>query len=180
MFKRTLLVSLMFALVVLLAACANPASSSSYQAPSTGNSNSSQTTSTPTAAATTAGLIVKTAQAQVKGASQTILTDAQGMTLYYFTPDTSTQATCNGGCAAAWPPALFQGSGTIPHASSLQGTLSLLKNGDKSQIVYNGHPLYTFSGDTSAGQTNGEGVGGKWFVAVPDLKQQGTPTTKGY
>ncbi|MBV9257350.1 MAG: hypothetical protein JO215_04975, partial [Ktedonobacteraceae bacterium] len=42
-------------------------------------------------------------------------------------------------------------------------------NANGHQLCYNGHPLYTYSGDTSPGQTNGEGIGNKWFVATSDL-----------
>jgi predicted lipoprotein with Yx(FWY)xxD motif len=42
-----------------------------------------------------------------------------------------------------------------------------------SQLEYNGHPLYTYSGDTGPGQTNGEGIGGVWHVVTSDLQPQG-------
>ena len=32
------------------------------------------------------------------------------------------------------------------------------------QVTYNGHPLYLFAGDTAAGQANGQGSGGVWFL----------------
>jgi predicted lipoprotein with Yx(FWY)xxD motif len=48
-----------------------------------------------------------------------------------------------------------------------------------SQVEYNGHPLYTFSGDTAPGQTNGEGLFGMWFVATPNLPVQGGGSTSG-
>ena len=35
------------------------------------------------------------------------------------------------------------------------------------QVAYNGAPIYYFSGDAKAGETNGQGAGGKWFVAAP-------------
>ena len=48
-----------------------------------------------------------------------------------------------------------------------------------NQIEYNGHPLYTFSGDSAPRQTNGEGLYGVWFVATPDLAVQGGGSTSG-
>ena len=34
-----------------------------------------------------------------------------------------------------------------------------------TQATYNGPPLSTYAGDSAPGETNGQGVGGKWFVA---------------
>jgi predicted lipoprotein with Yx(FWY)xxD motif len=161
MFKRTMPVTVLLVLTLLLAACGSSGTTSSSGG------------STPTAAATS-GPVIETATATVKAASQTILTNAQGMTLYYFTADTTSQSACTGGCTSSWPPLLFQGSGTPTSAASLPGTLSAVSDGNGTQVEYNGHPLYTFSGDTAPGQTNGEGLSGKWFVATPVLKAQGT------
>lgn len=119
--------------------------------------------------ASTGALLVKTASATVSGKAVTLLTNAQGMTLYYFTPDTSTKAACTGGCASSWPPLLFTGSGSPTASVKLPGSLEVYANANGKQITYNDHPLYTFSGDTAPGQTNGNGVGGKWFVATIDL-----------
>jgi len=167
MLKRTIPITLLLVLSLLLAACGSSSSSGS------GNTGGS----TPTTAPATSAPVIKTATATVKGASQTILTNAQGMTLYYFTPDTATSAACTAGCATSWPPLLFQGSGTPTSASSLPSTLSAVSDGNGTQVEYNGHPLYTFSGDTAPGQTNGEGVLGKWFVATASLSAQGTQQT---
>jgi predicted lipoprotein with Yx(FWY)xxD motif len=156
MFKHTLLLISLLTLVVLLAAC--------------GSSNSSSSNSTGSA-------VIKTATVTVNGTSQTILTNMQGMTLYYFKPDSATTVACTGQCVTTWPPLLLQGNGTPTSTTSLSGTLSAVNDGNGMQIEYNGHPLYIFSGDTAAGQTNGEGIGGQWFVATPDLQSQGTQPT---
>src|SRR5581483_365653 len=162
--KRSVLSSFVVVLLVaLLAAC--------------GNSNSTTTgsnppASTPTAAPTTpaaAAPVVMTASATVNGKSVTILTDTKGMTLYYFTKDTATSTACTGGCAQNWPPLLFSGSGSPTSSSTLPGTLSLVTTSNGQQVAYQGHMLYTFAGDSAAGQVNGEGKGGVWFVATTDL-----------
>ena len=120
-----------------------------------GSSGSSSSTST-----------IQTTTATINGKSVTFLTNAKGMTLYYNTSDTATSG-CSGSCASAWPP--FISSVTPTSSTSLSGTLSVQSNANGSQVMYNGHPLYTFSGDSAPGQTKGEGVGGVWFVAPIDL-----------
>jgi predicted lipoprotein with Yx(FWY)xxD motif len=63
----------------------------------------------------------------------------------------------------------------------LPGELEAYQNANGNQVVYNDHPLYTFSGDKAPGQTNGQGIGGKWFVATIDLaKNTNTGTSSGY
>jgi predicted lipoprotein with Yx(FWY)xxD motif len=115
---------------------------------------------------------VKTATATVKGQSTIILTNSQGRTLYYRTTDTASASTCTDGCASTWPPLLTSGSPVA--ASSLPGTLNSLSDANGTQVTYNGHLLYTYSGDSKPGDTNGEGIGGVWFVATPDLATQGS------
>ena len=98
-----------------------------------------------------------------------ILTNAQGMTLYYRTTDMPPTTVCSGGCASAWPPLLVSGSSTPTSAASLSGKLSVQADANGNQVEYNGHPLYTFSGDTAPGQTTGEGFAGIWHVCTPSL-----------
>ncbi len=161
-YRRLFLFASSLLVVMLLAACGNSTTTGS----STGSSGSTPTTaptsSTPPAA-------IKTATATVKGQSETILTDAQGKTLYYFTPDTAATTACTSGCAQTWPPLLFTGSGTPTSDATLPGTLSVLNNTNGNQVEYSGYLLYTYSGDTAPGQTNGQGLFGKWFVATPDM-----------
>jgi predicted lipoprotein with Yx(FWY)xxD motif len=61
------------------------------------------------------------------------------------------------------------GSGAPTSAASLPGKLTIVADADGNQVEYNGHPLYTYSGDTGAGQTTGEGVGGVRHVCTPSL-----------
>ncbi|HTK09546.1 MAG TPA: hypothetical protein VL485_20420 [Ktedonobacteraceae bacterium] len=137
---------------------------------STNDYGSGSTASTPTAATTTdaANVVVKTASATIDGKAMTILTDIKGMTLYYFTLDTASKTACTDGCTQAWPPLLFTG-GNPAAASKLQGELEIYPNANGKQVIYNDHPLYTYGGDSAPGQTTGQGVAGKWFVATPDL-----------
>jgi len=178
------------ALVVLFAACGSTSGSSSSTASTSTPQNTTPTSSgggrygngggtTPTASNR-----LKTATATVSGKSETILTNAQGMTLYYRTSDAPPATVCSGGCASAWPPLIVSGSAAPTSATSLPGKLTSATDANGNQVEYNGHPLYTFSGDTAPGQTTGNGTAGVWFVTTPDLKSQGTPqatpTTNGY
>jgi predicted lipoprotein with Yx(FWY)xxD motif len=163
--KRAFLVAIGLVLVMGVSACGGTTS--------TGPTPSTPTTAptmAPTPTSTTAGTFtVQTVQATVKGKAMTTLTNAQGRTLYYFTADLASKTMCTGACAKTWLPLLFTGTGTPTASTSLPGVLGVLKNANGHQIIYNGHPLYTFSGDTAAGQTKGEGLSGKWFVATSDL-----------
>lgn len=160
--KRSMLAGLLPLLLVgmLLAACG-------------GTTTTANTSPTATTAPTTApaAAVVMTATATVGGTSETILTDAKGMTLYYFTPDTTSTAKCTttGGCLKNWPALLFTGSGTPTASGTLPGTLSAVASANGTQVQYNGHFLYTFAGDKAAGDTKGQGLVGKWFVATPGL-----------
>ena len=144
-------------LIALIAAACGSASSSGGTTPSS------------------SAAIIKTTSATVNGQSVTILTNAQGMTLYYLKPDTATTSACTGACAGNWPPLVFTSSGSPGSANALPGTLSVLADANGQQVEYNGHLLYMFSGDTAPGQTNGEGVKGVWFVATTTLSVQGGP-----
>jgi predicted lipoprotein with Yx(FWY)xxD motif len=133
-----------------------------------------------TSSGSSATALIKTATATISGKSETILTDAQGKTLYYFTPDTATTSACTGSCAQNWPPLVMTGSGTPTSATALSGKLSTQTTANGTQVEYNGHLLYTFAGDSGPGQTNGEGKLGKWFVATPDLTPVGSGSPNGY
>lgn len=145
-------------------------SSSSSNGYNQGSSPTKAPAATPTSAPATSGnVVVKTASATVDGKSVTILTDAKGMTLYYFTPDTASKTVCTAGCAQTWPPLLFTAAGKPTASPTLPGELEIYPNANGKQVIYNDHPLYTYGGDSAAGQTNGEGIAGKWYVATPTI-----------
>jgi predicted lipoprotein with Yx(FWY)xxD motif len=111
-------------------------------------------------------VVVHTGIATVSGKSENVLTDAQGLTLYYHTTDTPTSV-CSGACAAAWPPLLLP-SGTPGSSVSLPGTLGVQTNVNGKQVTYNGHLLYRWKSDTSAGQATGEGIN-SFHVVAPTI-----------
>ena len=93
-----------------------------------------------------------------------LLTNARGLTLYWFAPDTSTKSACYGSCAAYWPPV----TGTPSAGPGVTGTLgTITRTGGTKQATYDGHPLYTYIGDSAPGQASGNNVnlnGGLWHV----------------
>ena len=157
-------ITLLLALIV--AACGNTTSAGPY-----GGSTPAATTSS----SNNANAVIKTAAATVSGKTVTMLTNDKGFTLYYLKADTATKAACSGNCAKIWPPLLQTGSGIPTGPGSLPGKLSAFSTANGNQVEYNGHPLYTYTGDTAPGQTNGEGFKGVWFVVTSDLQQQGKP-----
>jgi predicted lipoprotein with Yx(FWY)xxD motif len=99
-----------------------------------------------------------------------MLVDAQGRTLYLWEADTGPTSTCAGACAQAWPPVTTAAS--VRAGAGVQSSLlGLVKRSDGSaQVTYAGHPLYRFSGDTAAGQDNGQGsdaFGAQWWAVGP-------------
>ena len=106
-----------------------------------------------------------TVQTRNVGALGTVLTGANGMTLYTFDRDTTSVSACNDQCAALWPPLVLESGAPVPPAG-LGGALSVSNRADgRRQVVYNNQPLYFYMPDTQPGDTKGEGVGGVWHVA---------------
>ena len=128
------------AAVLAIAACGNSASSSS--SPAAGSSGTTLKSTT------------------INGTQ--VLTNSAGFTLYWFAPDTSTTSKCTGSCAAFWPPV----KGPATAGSGVTGTLGTITRPDGStQAAYDGHPLYTYAGDSAPGQAKGNGLnvsGGVW------------------
>jgi predicted lipoprotein with Yx(FWY)xxD motif len=97
----------------------------------------------------------------------TILVDQDGKTLYLFEADSTNKSNCSGSCLSLWPPLMASGKATAGSGvtAGMIGTAT-----GSSQVTYAGHPLYWFSGDTKAGDTNGEGLndfGGEWYAISP-------------
>jgi predicted lipoprotein with Yx(FWY)xxD motif len=153
--RRAVLTALL-ALPLLAAACGGGGSSSAPAAPST-----------PAAAAAATGGTVASASSPLGQ----ILVAKNGMTLYMFASDQNGKSSCSGPCAKFWPPY----TGTPKAGSGLQASLlgTTMRSDGSSQVTYDGHPLYTYSGDPAPGDTNGQGVstfGALWWVVAPDGK----------
>jgi predicted lipoprotein with Yx(FWY)xxD motif len=99
-----------------------------------------------------------------------VLVDGSGRTLYLFEKDQPDQSACSGACAAAWP--VDNSSGTPKAGSGVKASLlgTITRSDNTTQVTYNHHPLYYYSGDSQAGQQNGQGLnafGAAWFVVAP-------------
>jgi predicted lipoprotein with Yx(FWY)xxD motif len=108
---------------------------------------------------------------EVKAANGTVgafITGEDGKTLYVFTADSANTSTCTGDCATNWPPFTVDAGETVKAGDGVTGALTTFARADGSmQVAINGMPLYYFKNDAKAGDTNGEGLNGKWFVASP-------------
>jgi predicted lipoprotein with Yx(FWY)xxD motif len=147
----------LIAVAVVIAACGSKSPTdpaSSPAAPATGQAN-----------AASGSVSIKTMSTS-KG---TVLVNSQGRTLYWFANDTSTKSNCTGSCATYWPP--VTGTAVAAAGASLPHSFGTIKRaGGQTQATYDGHPLYTYSGDTAAGQVNGNGInasGGRWWAVTP-------------
>ena len=109
----------------------------------------------------------------------TVLTNADGLTLYWFANDTPTQSNCTGSCANYWPPVIATAA-LVDGASLPHGFGTVKRANGQTQLTYDGHPLYTYDGDTAPGQINGNGLnasGGLWWAITPTGVELGAATT---
>jgi predicted lipoprotein with Yx(FWY)xxD motif len=112
-----------------------------------------------------------------------ILVDTQGRTLYLFTKDSGTTSECTGACASAWPPLRASGKPTVGSGANASVVGTTPRSDGKPQVTYNGHPVYLYQGDSSQGDTNGQGLnvfGGLWYALSPAGQQvSGTASNTG-
>ena len=162
------------ALALALSACASSSSSSSASTPATSApaaGASSPASSAPASSASGSALSMTT----INGTA--VVTDSKGMTLYWFVPDTSTASRCTGSCATYWPPL----AGPVTAGSGVTGMLGVItRSGGTMQATYDGHPLYTYAGDSAPGQAKGNGLnvsGGLWWEMTVSGAKPATSTS---
>ena len=135
------------------------------------SSSGGAATAAPSAAASTAPSAAPAGDLTLNvanGAPGAFVTGKDGMTLYVFTPDSAGKSTCVDKCATTWPPLIVAAGSTPKAGSGVTGALTTFARADGSmQVAINGMPLYYYAADTKAGDTTGQGAGGKWFVASP-------------
>lgn len=167
-----------FVTITAASGCSNGDGGSSDSTSATPSSKASSKASSVTQAGDEA--TVKTASAGDLG---TILVDEKGRTLYLFEKDTSPTSTCDEACAEAWPP--LEASGKPSADGSAQSKLldTSKRSDGKTQVTYNGHPLYRYQADSKPGDTTGQGLdqfGAKWFVLDADGNKVETDGGTGY
>jgi len=163
--RKTLGAAGVAALALALSACASSSSSSSAPATSAPAASAPATSapaagaSSPAPATSASGTTLQ--MTTINGTA--VVTNSKGMTLYWFVPDTSTTSKCTGSCATYWPPVLAP----VTAGSGVTGTLgTITRSNGTTQATYDGHPLYTYAGDSAPGQAKGNGLnasGGLWW-----------------
>jgi predicted lipoprotein with Yx(FWY)xxD motif len=120
--------------------------------------------SPPAASPAAGGTAIKLTRASLG----TILTDDSGRTLYAFTADSADTSSCTGSCLDNWPALTTDGAPTLGDGLDAEDFGTLTRDDGSTQVTFYGHPLYYFAGDTAPGDTNGQGISGKWFVVGAD------------
>ena len=143
-----------------------PATDAATEPAATDAATEAPATDAPTGIPVTGAATVNVAEVGTFGQA---LVDAEGRSLYLFTNDTQNSGTssCTGECLVNWPPLFTDGEPVAGEGvdAAMLGTITLPDG--TSQVTYNGWPLYYFQKDTAAGDTNGQGVGGVWFLVTP-------------
>jgi predicted lipoprotein with Yx(FWY)xxD motif len=184
--KYTTLLGAILLLALLLTACAPAVTAAPTQAiePTTAPTEAPATeapAATESPVATEAPAVTDTQAAVPVTGEATInvadvgtygsaLVNGDGMALYVFSLDTGGTSACTDDCAAEWTPLASQGAPTAGDGvdATLLGTIT--RDDGTMQVTYNGHPLYTFVEDTTAGDATGQAMedfGGAWNLISP-------------
>jgi predicted lipoprotein with Yx(FWY)xxD motif len=106
-----------------------------------------------------------------------ILVGPTGMAVYVHQGDTVTNSTCTGACLQGWPAVTVAAGGTVTASSQVPGAVATFVRPDNgsSQVTYDGHPLYYWTGDTKPGDVTGHGISGFAVVSLPGSGPPATP-----
>ena len=151
-------------LSLVLAACSASTTGGTPQASAQAPTPAASPAASPSAAA--GGITVNLADSTLGK----VLADGTGKTLYAFTPDAAAagKSVCNGDCATNWPPLLSDAAPTPGTGLDAEDFTTIARDDGTKQVAFYGHPLYFFAGDKAAGDTTGQGVGGKWYAVGAD------------
>ena len=126
--------------------------------------------------------------ATTTGTGQTHLVGASGRSIYLWVADKSSKSTCSGACALNWPPVITKGAPSAGHGVNAADLGTTTRSDGSKQVTYNGHPLYYYVGDPTAGTTSGQGsdgFGAKWWLVAASGKAitasgSGSSSASGY
>jgi predicted lipoprotein with Yx(FWY)xxD motif len=147
--------------LLVLAGCGT---SSTYGG-STSGASSSSAGGTAGSAGGTAGAVLRTADS----ALGKIVVAGSGRTVYVFDKDTAAAGTssCTGACLQKGP--AVPAGAADPAVDGVTGKVATITRDDGTrQVTLGGRPLYTYAGDSDAGQVTGQGVQGVWWVVAAD------------
>lgn len=157
---RARILAALVGVVLVVAACSSSGATSSSPSAKPGTPSS--------AAAASLSAVTAHVVAVANGTVGAYLTGDDGMTLYIFTPDSAGTSTCTDACARNWPPFTVAAADTLKPDAGVTAKLSTFARSDGTlQVALDGAPLYYYAADTKAGETNGQGASGKWYVASP-------------
>ena len=172
---RTLAAPLL-GLTLVLAACSSsggaataaPSAAPASEAPASAAPSESAAAS-PSASAAAGGAVTVNLATTSLGS---VLTGADGKTLYVFTPDAASagKSVCNGDCAASWPPLLGDAAPTLGTGLDAEDFTTITRDDGATQIAFYGQPLYYFAADAAAGDVKGQGLNDKWYVVDAEGK----------
>jgi predicted lipoprotein with Yx(FWY)xxD motif len=156
------------ALSLALAACGSSSS---------GTTSSAGSTAAPASSSASSGSQA-VARASNSKLGATVLIDAQGMTVYHLSGESASTFLCTSAeCEKAWKPV-----SAGERSSAIAGLGTVKRPDGNQQLSYKGAPLYTFVGDKSAGEANGQGVaedGGTWSAVTTVASATTTSTGSG-
>jgi predicted lipoprotein with Yx(FWY)xxD motif len=160
---------LVLAASLTLAACGG----SSYSAGSSSTAKTTASSSQSNASQGRAGGAVRSASNSALGA--TVLTNAQGMTLYALSAEQGGKFICTGSCLQVWHPVSATAGAQPQGGVGSLGTIKRPEGGE--QVTYKGMPLYTFASDTQPGDAKGQGLKDVGTWAAVTVASTSAPAT---
>jgi predicted lipoprotein with Yx(FWY)xxD motif len=156
------------AVAVPASAPASAASGGGGKYSSGGGDYGSPATAAPSASSQGGGAAEAYVVSVGNGKVGAFLTGEDGKTLYVFKKDSANTSACTGDCTTNWPPFTIDPDETVTPGDGVTGALTTFARADGTlQVAHGGAPLYYFAGDSAAGDTKGQGIGGNWSVATP-------------
>lgn len=162
---------------LILATAAACGSSGSPTATTTTTSSPSGSSSSPSGSSSSSSTGLEVTNNSTLGQ---IVTTGSGVTVYRYDADTNnpSKSNCNSGCTSTWPPVLVTGS-SLPKVTGVSSSLvgEITRSDGTKQLTLAGWPLYTYTGDSGAGSTSGQGIGGTWWAVTPTGAKASTTTS---